>query len=415
MKPKLTTISFRAKSPNRQTGSLCLMAAFFVVNVIAGNAQTFSSGSDGSDGAYAPTGSSGTVILFDPSQFHGTQVAANIFNFTTITIPTGVTVKFSGNNVNGPIFLLAQGDVDIEGTLDLSGGNGAPYMPSVNTSFERQPAIPGSGGFAGGVGGNTTQAPLPGNGTGGGAAGTLANGNGVGGNYGGNQLLIPLVGGSGGGGALGSAGVIESGGGAGGGAILIASSTRIIINGVINANGGQPGGGSSASGGGGSGGAMRLVSNAITGNGGTLTALGGGGNLVGGPGLIREESSTTFYTTNVYGTLVVSTPIQLLLPTAGSPSASVISINGTAVTPNPSTFPDITINTTAPVPVVIETQNIPSSAIITLTILDENNVPDTVITAPPLSNCTSNVCTTTVNVKFPYGGSFGLTKVNWTV
>lgn len=100
--------------------------------------------------------------------------------------------------------------------------------------------------------------------------------------------------------------------------------------------------------------------------------------------MIREESNSTF-DTNTNGTLVVSTPIQLLLPTAGSPSASVISINGVAVTPNPSTFPDITINTTAAVPVIIETQNIPANATVTLTILDENNVPDTVVTAPPVS------------------------------
>jgi len=68
------------------------------------------------------------------------------------------------------------------------------------------------------------------------------------------------------------------------------------------------------------------------------------------------------------------------------------------------------------VPVVIQTQNIPVTATLTLTILDENNVADTVVQAPPLSNCTaSNVCTTTVNVTFPFGGSYGLSKVTWTL
>ena len=95
---------------------------------------------------------------------------------------------------------------------------------------------------------------------------------------------------------------------------------------------------------------------------------------------------------------------------------NVISINGISISPNPNTFPDITINTSSPVPVVIQTQNIPANATLTLTILDENNVADTVVQAPPLSNCTaSNVCTTTVNVTFPFGGSYGLTKVTWTL
>jgi len=60
-------------------------------------------------------------VLFDPSQFHGSQVSANIFNFTTITIPAGVTVRLSGNVINGPVVWLSQGDVVIEGTVDLSG------------------------------------------------------------------------------------------------------------------------------------------------------------------------------------------------------------------------------------------------------------------------------------------------------
>src|SRR6266704_828573 len=64
-------------------------------------AQTFSSGSYGSDLEFAPSGPPGTVVVFDPSRFSGTQVSANIFNFTTITIPAGVTVRLSGNKING--------------------------------------------------------------------------------------------------------------------------------------------------------------------------------------------------------------------------------------------------------------------------------------------------------------------------
>jgi hypothetical protein len=408
-----------AKSSSLRRGTLyvCALAVILALGALPVWAQTtFSSGSDGTDGAYSPTGVAGTVIIFDPTQFHGSQVGANIFNFTTITIPVGVTVKLSGNTVNGPVFWLAQGDVDIEGAVDLSGGNGYGFT---SQSFFRIPSVPGSGGYAGGVGGVGSQLALPGNGTGGGVAGTPSNPAGVG-VYGGNQFEIPLVGGSGGGGGYNTAnnGVLEGGGGAGGGAILIASSTRILVNGVINANGGQPGAATGQCGTGGSGGAIRLVSNSMAGSG-SLTAVGiknPQGCLSGGPGVIREESTSTFFPGSTSGTVAQSAPFRLLLPTAGSPSANVISINGISITPNPNTFPDITINTSSPVPVVIQTQNIPVAATLTLTILDENNVADTVVQAPPLSNCTaSNVCTTTVNVTFPFGGSYGLSKVTWTL
>jgi hypothetical protein len=110
-----------------------------------------------------------------------------------------------------------------------------------------------------------------------------------------------------------------------------------------------------------------------------------------------------------------SSPFPLLLQTTAAASARVISIGGTQVNPNPSTFPDLTINTASPVPVVIQTRNIPTTATISLTILDENGVADAVYPAPLLSNCDqNNVCTTTVNVTFPFGASRGLTKVTWT-
>jgi hypothetical protein len=225
-------------SLRRGTLYVCVLAVIFALGGLPAWAQNFSSGSDGSDGPYNPTGVAGTVIIFDPTQFHGSQVGANIFNFTTITIPAGVTVKLSGNTVNGPVFWLAQGNVDIEGTVDLSGRNG--YAAGTQ-SFYRVPAVPGSGGYAGGVGGVGAQLAQPGGGTGGGAAGNPYGGGG--GAFGGNQFVIPLVGGSGGGGGFNAYnnGIFQAGGGAGGGALLIASSTQIVVNGIVNANGGSPG------------------------------------------------------------------------------------------------------------------------------------------------------------------------------
>jgi hypothetical protein len=416
MTSNLRTNLMRYQLWNSRRGFLCLVAVLLAFVVMPAHAQSFSSGSDGSDGAYAPTGAPGTIIVFDPAQFHGTQVAANIFNFTTITIPGGVTVQLSGNNLNGPVYWLASGAVDIEGTIDLSGGQGAP--PTLNP-FARIPSVPGSGGYAGGVGAGSSQGALPGNGPGGGFAGTTSSQyDGGGGTFSGNQFLIPLLGGSGGGGGVGGT-YFGGGGGAGGGAILIASSVQILANGRINASGGNGApliSNIANAGGGGSGGAVRLVSNTINGIG-IVSAAGGtesGGNA-GGNGVVRLEAFSLASTITISGSAQYSSPFPLLLPTVGPTSAQVISINGTSITPNPSTFPDITINTTSAVPVVIQTQNIPTTSVITLTILDENGVADTVVQAPPLGSCNaSNVCTTTVDVTFPFGASRGLTKVTWT-
>lgn len=376
-------------------------------------AQTFNSGSDGSDGAYTPSGPPGTIVVFDPSQFSGTNVRAGIFNFTTVSIPVGVTVRLSGTVLNGPVYWLAQGDVNIQGTIDLSGNNG---QNGTSNPFLRVPSQPGAGGYIGGVGGNSTQVPAPGGGPGGGAAPPVCNDQGHPGSFSGNQFLIPLIGGSGGSGGNWCAPNFGPSGGAGGGALLIASSTKLTVGGAINAAGGN-GGVVGVCGGGGSGGAIRLVSTTVTGAG-TLNVGAGGPNCgygVGGNGRIRLEAFAESYSGSTAGNVSISSPFPLLLPTAGVPSARVVSINGVVINPNPGTFPDITINTTSAVPVLIQTHNIQLTATINLTILDQNGVSDTVIPAPPIGNCDQdNFCTTTVNVIFPFGASRGLTKVTWT-
>ena len=236
--------------------------------------QTFSSGSSGVDGAltYAPNLG---LVYFPPSSL--AQRTNNIYNFTTITIGAGTKVRLSGWVINGPVYWLAQSDVLIAGTLDISGQPGhAPNDPSL-----RAPSEPGAGGYSGGVshGSGTGQNATAGNGPGGGMApGTVSGApdGGGGGVYSGSAYLLPLIGGSGGGGGCRSVTInFCAGGGAGGGAILIASSTKITIGagGLISAQGGT---GNNNYGGGGSGGAIRLVSNTIA-NSGTIS-LGGGGS-----------------------------------------------------------------------------------------------------------------------------------------
>ncbi|HEY6271052.1 MAG TPA: hypothetical protein VIX19_03550 [Terriglobales bacterium] len=225
----------------------------------------FTTCGDGTDGKLDYTGQSGTVY-FDPVALglHGTGDAFCVYNFTSIAIPAGLTVLLSSYKLNCPVYWLSQGDVNIAGTLSVAGGPGAPVTM---LSSVRIPAAPGSGGFTGGVGGNssTNQNATGGSGPGGGAP-DLVGGSGNGGNYTANSFLVPLIGGSGGGGCTASGLFGAGGGAAGGGAILIASSTQVIVSGTVTADGGSGVSNIQASDGG-SGGAIRLVSITISGSG----------------------------------------------------------------------------------------------------------------------------------------------------
>ena len=75
----------------------------------------FDSGSDGSDGPFEPQ----TNITIDLN-----DTPEGIFNYTTINIPAGVTVRFRINARNTPVVWLASEDVTIEGTIFIEGANG---------------------------------------------------------------------------------------------------------------------------------------------------------------------------------------------------------------------------------------------------------------------------------------------------
>jgi len=258
-------------------------AIIFIIGVLLGlfgsrqltQAQPFTSGSSGADGALNLT-TPGTII-FDPRAFNPPLDLAgdNVYHFTTITIGAGVTVRLLANHLPGPVFWFASGAVQIDGTIDLNGGDGQ-MSQDIPTSGSRAPSIPGAGGYPGGVAGFGNTPPQPGAGPGGGGAGVagcnITSGAGAGhaiagtgsfcsispGQAYGNDFLVPLLGGSGGGGSRGrvtgtGAAVAGDGGGAGEGAFVIASSASMTVNGVITANGGF-----GRDGGGGSGGAIHL-------------------------------------------------------------------------------------------------------------------------------------------------------------
>jgi hypothetical protein len=380
-----------------------------------------SSGSTGSDGALSfPNAKPGDIIIFNPASFSPPLDPSHdgIFNFTTINIPAGVTVKLSGQILPVPVYWLASGNVDIEGTLDLSGGDGAAATTLVAL---RTASIPGSGGYPGGVGGfvNTGDPSQPGLGPQGGAAGNPGVSCPVDGALGANLLLVPLFGGSGGGG-FSQGGAFGGGGGAGGGAMLIASSASIIVNGQISANGGNGGIGTAGNSGaaGGSGGAVRLVGQTITGTG-TIQVNGGVNRCSGIPsaGTIRLEANQLNFSGSASGNLTSGTPFATFVPSAGNPSPAVkvLTIGGVGVNPNPTgsfDTPDVTINSNAAVPIVVQASNVPLGTVIHLQITSENGN-DILVDTPGLTGSLQS-STATVSVTFPPGYSHGYINASFS-
>src|SRR5438874_1060012 len=300
-------------------------------------AQTFNSGSTGADGAFNPT-SNATIAL----------LPSGVFNYTTVNIPTGVTVTFTKNVANTPVTILATGNVTIAGTIDVAGSPGA--SGAGQTILAPSGGRGGPGGFDGGSGANGILSNTGGTGLGpgGGGGGTNSGGNGAGAgflNAGGNgspsvvggsaygaSALLPLIGGSGGGGGGATFGVSAPGGGGGGGALLIASSGTITFTGTILARGGGCGSDGVISGcGGGSGGGVRLVATTIAGSGGTIN-VGGGAGVPGSAGRIRIEGFTNTASINFAG--VPSAAVSTASPTTATltnpPTLSVTSVAGVA-------------------------------------------------------------------------------------
>lgn len=399
---------------NRHIRTWAWLLGLLGVFVIRGNAQ-FSSGSTGADGAldYSNLPANSTVI-FDPAKFNSSlhPPGLYVYNFTSINIPTGITVILSGQLIKGPVFWLSQGDVLINGIVRAHGQPGA--AATANTSL-RVPAVPGPGGFFGGIGGNSTSTPQPGDGPLGGAAATNTNGgqgNGGDGGFSGNFLFAPPIGGSGGGGGLCNANLFSGGGGAGGGALVIASSTTITLNGLIEATGGPQGVGC-GNGGEGAGGAIKLAANTITGNG-TIDAF-GGDNLGINNGAIRLEAFQILdHNLNTNQAPTKADPGALFVPTQPV-SIQVVSVNGINLPAEPSgsfATPDVVISSGSPVTVAIQTSGIPPGTVLTLNIYSEDGTTQAVQTTALQG--TLQLGTATASVTFPPDLSLGYLKATWT-
>ena len=379
------------------------------------------SGSNGSDGAFNPT-QNVTIDMAD----HPT----GIYQYTSVNIPSFVTVTFTPNANNTPVVWLVQGDCLISGTVELS----------ANTDPSNQRVVVQSSGPGGFAGGNGRSAATIGLGPGGGGIGssdsTTIGGNGsfatagqvytnqVGGIVGqqalsgavyGNAYLLPLIGGSGGGGN-GSA----SGGG-GGGAILIAVSGTLTISNLIQANGSANYaniiGASYSNGGGGagSGGSIRLIASHIRGSG-TLNT--NGGAIIGayyslytvdtaGAGRIRIDSTDSTFNGSISG--VFTQGFQpIIIPASGQGvQLAIQSIGGVSVATSPNGVlanPDVILpaQQTNPMNVVVNCSNLPMNTTITLTVHPANGA-DIVATATNSAG-TQASSTATIPVTMPRGG-----------
>lgn len=359
----------------------------------------FNSGSTGADGALNP--SANVTLALPPS---------GVFHFTTVNVPSGVTVRFTRNAANTPVTMLAQGDIVIAGTLDISGSAGGAGSLT-GTLLGPNGGAGGPGGFDGGTGANgvistTGGAGLGPGGAGGGTSSGSSGGGGghvatggasigaaavaaTGGGVYGTAGLLPISGGSGGGGGGAVLGATGFGGGGGGGALVLASSTTISVSGTIRARGGNGTSGSNPAagfGGSGSGGAVRVIANTVTGTG-TIDVNGGdriggffpnsGGfffNGAGSAGRARIESFTNTAALNFAAvppaTISSSLPSPAVLTNA--PTLRISSVAGVAPGIAQGSFatPDITLpaGTANPVPVGITAANIPVGTVVTVTV-----------------------------------------------
>jgi hypothetical protein len=357
-----------------------LFTLVFLVLFLGNAHAVFNSGSTGADGPFNPAAD--TELQLPPD---------GVFNFTTVNIPSGVTVTFMKNSTNTPVYILATGDVVIDGTISLSG-----------TSYASSPGQGGPGGYDGGQAGDVGIPAGDGLGPGGGQGGSVSEDSccgpwrGGGGGHAtpggspvsgvaggaayGDQKLVPLIGGSGGGGSSTVPGRSDNyGGGGGGGAILIASSGSITVTGSIGANGGTgkcyAHYGQGGQSGGGGGGAIRLIANSINGNG-VLSAKGNQTSCYnnGGDGRIRLETYTNYFSSNSTPPYSLDQPGSVF--PVGLPSLIITSVGGVNAPASPTgsyatpdiTFPSSTVN---PVTVVISGSNIPVGTTVTVTVVPQ--------------------------------------------
>jgi hypothetical protein len=369
-----------------------LVVAFVLGIPQRGAADIVVPGADGSDGAFNPTDPN-TVIdlsLAPTGTWNGTNQNpghgvydpdkwAVVFRYSSVNIPSNVTVTFKNHPARAPVMWLVSGSVTIAGSVILNGQDG---HPNGQVGYV---AEPGPGGFRGGRGWFYTTPGAGGFGPGG--TRTLASSCGTcpaGASFGtpgapadhpgapavpptyGMAWLLPLIGGSGGAGGDRSACQTQTsaGGSAGGGAIVIAGAQTMTFNGQIRANGGTSDYFAST----GSGGAIRLVADTMQGTA-ALYALGGTpfpGYVRGGKGRIRLEANhnTLNLTADPPPSADEPGPSAVIWPSDNVPAVRVLSVGGVPAPTDPHasffyTLQDVSLSSVLPQTVVVEARNMP--------------------------------------------------------
>lgn len=413
----ITAFMVREQFPSWRARVAFLLLVSASVFPIHARAQV-NSGSDGHDGAFNPT--TNTVIDM-------TDHPDGIYHYTSVNVSNGITVTFIPNANNTPVVWLVQGDCNINGTIMLSGRQGADGGQG------------GPGGFRGGNPGGSGASAETGQGPGGGGIGdeNVCGGNasfgtvgdvGFGQGFGqglpgevyGNSFLLPLLGGSGGAGLLWYKGGAFGGGG--GGAFLLAVSGTTRLQGNINASGGNGSLGVSwydtPGSGGGSGGAIRIITTRLTGNGSITT--GGGStpwyrwswcgctwNDYAGKGRVRLDAMENTFVGTISGTSSRGYQPIIIPPPNQAVSLSILSVAGVTVAENPTgslSVPDVIVasNQQNPIPIVVHCVNVPLHSEIIVELKPANG---TTVRAVGLNSTgTQASSTATVSINMPRGG-----------
>lgn len=339
----------------------------YSANAWSTSAQRFSTYAwDGTDWAYK----SGWLYQFD---MNATDADGDgKWEFTTITVPQRIQVRFIKDAANSIVEWYATGDVVIDGYV-LVEGLDAPENTGAGLF-----GAGGPGGGNGGIGGiqynvSGSYAGTSGAGPGSGAPGVAQDQDAQHGSFNGvygNAALQPQRGGSGGGGGGSNASTNGGNGGGGGGAIRIDSSRDITVNGVINADGGRNTH-TAGNGGDGSGGSILLRADRVLGSG-QLWAR-GGRTTSSDPtlyGRIRVEGFYRPLATNTTPAASATAPVESI-STGLNPALVVVSIDGQNVvqpsTGNPNT-PDVVFSDAGQVTIVVQATDIPAGTPVTLRI-----------------------------------------------
>src|SRR3989442_6167382 len=155
--------TIRNSSARHLTGSIFLTVLLIVSAAPTLTGQSFSSGSTGADGDLIVN--TPGVTMFTAKPVGG----GSVYNFKTIQIAAGSTLQLSGALFPQPLYFLAQGAVTVDGTIDLSGQNGAAPTSSGPSSQRVGPTVPGPGGYGGGTAAFAGNAATPGLGPAGGS------------------------------------------------------------------------------------------------------------------------------------------------------------------------------------------------------------------------------------------------------